>query len=89
LKYTNTKLVKADKTDMMQQHQGNVYDAFVDNYTYYIVKDKNEPKPIQLKIKSFKKVLGDLNIPIDKYLSDHPGSVNENYLVTMIKELNK
>jgi hypothetical protein len=89
LKYTSTKLVKADKNDMMKQKEGEVYDAFVDSYTYYIVKGKGDLKPIQLKTKSVKKIFEELNIPADKYLSAHPGSVNEEYLTTMVTELNR
>jgi hypothetical protein len=89
LKYTKTTFVKADKTDMMKQREGNVYDAFVDKVTYYISKGKAEPQQIQFKTKSLKKTFADLNINIDKYISDNPGSIDEDYMISMVKELNK
>jgi len=89
LKYTKTSFVKADKTDMMKQKEGNVYDAFVDKVTYYISKGKAEPVQIQFKTKSLKKIFADLNININKYISDHPESINEDYMISMVEELNK
>ena len=56
LKYNKTKFVKADRTDMMKERDGNVYDAFVDENTYYIVKGKSGPEPVQLKTKAVRKV---------------------------------
>jgi hypothetical protein len=89
LKYTRTTFVKADHADMMKQKEGNVYDAFVDNYTYYISKRNGEPKQVQLKTKSLKKTFADLNIDIDKYISDHPGLIDEDYVIALVTDLNK
>jgi hypothetical protein len=89
LKYTKGTFVKADHTDMMKQREGKVNDAFVDKVTYYISKQNGNPEEIQLKSKSVKKTFADININIDKYISDHPGSVDEDYLVSMVTELNK
>jgi hypothetical protein len=89
LKYTKGTFVKADKTDMMKQKEGDVYDAFVDKVTYFISKGKAEPLPLQLKTKSLKKAFTDLSINTDKYINDHPGAIDEDYLVSMVTELNK
>jgi hypothetical protein len=89
LKYIKTTFVKADLTDMMKQREGDVYDAFVDKYTYFIVKGKGTLQTVQLKSKSLKKTFGDQNINIDKYLSYHPGPIDEEYLVELVKSLNE
>ena len=89
LKYTKGTFVKADKTDMMKQREGEIYDAFVDKITYYVSKGNGEPRELQFKTKALKKTFSELNINIDKYISDHPGSIDEDYLVSMVTELNK
>jgi hypothetical protein len=89
LKYIKTSFVKADPTDMMKQREGDVYDAFVDKYIYYIVKDRGIPEPVQLRSKSLKKAFADLKIDPDKYLNDHPEPVDENYLVDIVRHFNQ
>jgi hypothetical protein len=89
LKYTKGTFVKADKNDMMKQKEGDVYDAFVDKITYYVSKQNGELQQVQLKTKSLKKTFAELNVNIDKYISDHPGAVDEDYLITMVTDLNK
>jgi hypothetical protein len=89
LKYTKTTFVKADMTDIMKVKEGDIYDSFVDNYTYYIVKEHGVPQIVQLKSKSLKKVFADLKIDPQKYMNDHPGSIDEDYLIDMIIQLNQ
>jgi hypothetical protein len=89
LKYIKTTFVKADLTDMMNQRKGEVYDAYVDKETYYIVQASGLLRPVQLKMKSIKKNLADLHINADKYLNDHPEKIDEDYLYQLISELNK
>jgi len=88
LKYTKGTFVKADKTDMMKQKEGDIYDAFVDKITYYISKGNGELQPIQLKTKALKKTFSELNINIDKYISEHAGLVDEEYLISLVSDLN-
>lgn len=89
LKYTKGTFVKADKTDMMKQTSGDVYDSFVDNVTYYVSKENGDLQPVPFKTKALKKTFAELNINIDTYLNNHPEPVNEDYLVAMVTELNK
>ena len=89
LKYTKGTFVKADKTDMMKQTSGDIYDSFVDKVTYYISKANGELQQIQLKAKALKKTFTDFNINIDSYINEHPGSVDEDYLISLVTELNK
>jgi hypothetical protein len=89
LKYTKGTFVKADKNDMMKQKEGDIYDSFVDKVTYYISKANGELQPVQLKTKALKKTFADLNINIDSYLKQHPESVDEDYLISLVMELNK
>jgi hypothetical protein len=88
LKYTKGTFVKADKNDMMKQKEGEVNDAFVDKITYYVSSQNGELQQIQLKTKSLKKTFTELNINIDKYIDAHPGPVDEEYVITMITDLN-
>ena len=89
LKYTSASFVHADRTDMMQMKEGNIYDAYVDKYTYYIVKGNVNPQPVALKLKSIKEVLSDLGLNANKYIHDHYGPVNEDYLIELVKSLNQ
>ena len=89
LKYTKGTFVKADKNDMMKQKEGDIYDSFVDKVTYYISKGNGEPQQLQFKTKALKKTFTDLNINIDKYVNEHPGSIDEDYLISLVMELNK
>src|ERR1700682_1064164 len=88
-KYIKTTFVKADLTDMMRQSQGDVYDAFVDKYFYYVVKSNGLVQPVQLKSKSIKKSFTDLNLNPDKYMNDHAESIDEDYLKNMVEFFNK
>ncbi len=74
---------------MMKQKEGDIYDSFVDKVTYYVSKANGELQPIQLKTKALKKTFTDLNINIDNYINEHPGSVDEDYLISLVMELNK
>jgi hypothetical protein len=89
LKYIKTTFVKADYHDMMKVKEGEVYDAFVDKYVYYIVKADSGLQPVELKTKSVKKVFGEMNIPYQNYMKIHYQPVNEEYLIEMVKQLNK
>ena len=89
LKYTKGTFVKVDRNDMMKQKEGDNYDSFVDKVTYYISKENGELLQIQLKTKALKKTFTDLKINIDSYLNQHPESIDEDYLVSMVTELNK
>jgi|SRR5579863_552634 len=89
LKYIKTMFVKADYHDMMKVKEGEVYDAFVDKYIYYFVQPDGVLKPVELKTKSLKKVFGEMNIPYENYMKIHYQPVNEEYLIDMVKELNK
>jgi hypothetical protein len=89
LKYTKGTFVKADKNDMMKQKEGDIYDSFVDKVTYYVSKENGELETLTLKTKALKKTFTDLNINIDKYINEHPGSVDEDYLISLVMELNR
>ena len=89
LKYTKGTFVKADKNDMMKQKEGDIYDSFVDKVTYYVSKGNSELQQLQLKTKALKKTFTDLNINIDSYVNEHPGSVDEDYLISLVMDLNK
>jgi hypothetical protein len=88
LKYTKGTFVKADKNDMMKQKDGDIYDSFVDKVTYYVSKGNGELQPVQLKTKALKKTFADLNINIDNYINQHPGSIDEDFLISLVTELN-
>jgi hypothetical protein len=89
-KYIKTTFVKADLTDMMRQREGDIYDSFVDKYTYYIVKNHGIPETVQLKSKSLKKAFADLGLGIDpeKYMNEHQETIDEDYLINLVKSFN-
>src|SRR5450432_103235 len=89
LKYIKTTFVKADYHDMMKVKEGEIYDAFVDKYIYYILKTDGALKSVELKTKSVKKVFTDLHINYEAYMHNHYGAVNEEYMIDMVKELNQ
>jgi hypothetical protein len=89
LKYIKTTLIKPDYHDMMKVKEGEVNDAFVDKYIYYIVKADGVLQPVELKNKSVKKVFGELNLPYQKYMDEHYQPVNEDYLIDLVKHLNQ
>ncbi len=89
LKYIKTTLVKADYHDLMKVKEGEVNDAYIDKYTYYIVKADGILQPVELKNKSVKKVFSELNLPYQKYMNDHYQPVNEEYLIDMVKQMNQ
>ncbi len=89
LKYIKTLYIKADYHDMMKVKEGEVNDAFVDKYIYYVVKADGVLQPVELKNKSVKKVFSELNLPYQKYMDDHYQPVNEDYLIDMVKQLNQ
>jgi|GEM_PF-1135654 hypothetical protein len=88
-KYIKTTFVRGNPNDMMKQKEGAVYDEFVDKIIYYLEMDKGELKPVQLKSKSIRKVLDELHINAYAYLSSHPEQPDENYLIEMIRSLNR
>jgi len=89
-KYIKTSLEKADMRDMLKVKEGDINDAFVDKNSYYILKPKAALTPVQLKTKSLKKSFGELGINIETYLNNHPqGIIDEEYLVEMVKQLNR
>ena len=89
LKYTKGTFVKADQHDMMKQKDGDIYDSFVYKVSYYVSKGNGELQQIQLKTKALKKTFSELDINIDNYINVHPGSVDEDYLISMVMELNR
>ena len=90
LKYIKTTLVVADTRDMMRVREGDIYDAFVDKNTYYIVRSDGRMAMVQLKTKSLKNSFTDLGIHIDQYLKDHPqGIIDEEYLIELVKYFNR
>jgi hypothetical protein len=89
LKLVKTTFVKADPNDMMRVQQGDIYDSYVDKYSYYLSKGSKDPVEVQLKTKSLKKSFTQLNIDPDKYLDAHNEPVNEDYLVAMVRQLNQ
>jgi hypothetical protein len=89
LKLVFTSFVKADKNDMMKLKEGDIFDAYVDNNLYYIVKGGGAPVPIELKSKSFRKVFSDLRIDSKKYMDAHYGPFDEDYLIALVRQLNQ
>jgi hypothetical protein len=88
-KYIKTSFVKADLTDMMKQREGDVYDAFVDKYFYFLSWHDGLLYPVQLKTKSVRKAFTDMHLDPDAYLKEHYQPVDEDFLIEMVKHFNQ
>jgi hypothetical protein len=87
-KYTRTSFVRANPTDMMRQREGDIYDAFVDHYIYYLSKAEGTVLPVELKTKSEKNIFTLLNLDPEKYMKEHYEKPDEDYLKNMVEFFN-
>jgi hypothetical protein len=88
-KLTKTKFVKADERDIEKQKLGDIYDSFVDEITYYLVKD-SVVKTVALRKNSVLKALSPpFKDKVSSFFSQHPeNSVDELLLIGAIEFLN-
>jgi hypothetical protein len=88
-KLTKTKFVKADERDMEKQKLGDIYDSFVDEITYYLVKD-NVVKAVALRKNSVLKALPPpFKDKVSTFFNQHSdNSVDESLLIGAIEFLN-
>jgi hypothetical protein len=87
-KSIKSKFVKADERDMEKQKLGDIYDSFVDEITYYIIKD-GEVKAFALRKNSILKSLPSMRDKVSAYFSqheDHP--LDETFLIGLTEHLN-
>jgi hypothetical protein len=88
-KLTKTKFVKADERDMEKQKLGDIYDTFVDEITYYLVKD-SVVKTLALRKNSVLKALPPpLKDKVSTFFNQHSGGpLDEELLIGAIEFLN-
>lgn len=83
-----TTYIKADFKTNGIVSSGNDYDEYSDKYLYFILFPNKEMKQVQLKSKSIKEVFS--SVPAaEEYMSRHKGSIDEKYLIEMVKALDK
>ncbi|MEO8861507.1 MAG: hypothetical protein ABI358_08795 [Ginsengibacter sp.] len=89
LKLVKANFVKADQTDMLRMKDGDIYDKFVDDISYYISYDNGIPKKITFKEKSIAKAFPAVKEKLTAYFDQHDGqSGNENFLINVVKSFN-
>ena len=90
LKLVKATFVKADPTDMLRMREGDVYDKFVDNISYYISYQNGMPKIITFKERSIEKAFPSEKVKIADYFNKNGnGSHNDNFFTGLVQSLNK
>lgn len=85
-----THLVKSDYTNAGITSHGADYDEFVDDETYAVLDvAANQTVPLSPKKKSIKADFAKEAPKVDKYLSDHSGSINDTYLAAFGDYMNQ
>jgi hypothetical protein len=93
-KQIRTTYVKANMSDPLKVNEGEIKDAYVDRYFYFIVRD-GLMYPVKLKSKNIISVFQDLNFKstdypkVEEYLAAHTQAIDENYLIQLIKKMNE
>lgn len=83
-----TTFIKANFTTNGITSSGHDYDEYSDKILYFILFPNKEMKQVQLKSKSIKEVFS--SVPAaEEYMSRHKGSIDEKYLIEMVKALDK
>jgi hypothetical protein len=89
LKLVKATFVKADPTDMLRMREGDVYDKFVDNISYYVSYQNGFPKKITFKERSIEKVFPSAKEKIADYFNKNGnGSHNDSFLTGLVQLLN-
>jgi len=89
LKFTKTTFVKFDPHDMMRVKNGEIYDEFVDEYTYYLTLKGGPLQAIPLRAAAMKKVLSAEKSKVSDYFDNNADEeINEKFLVGLIGFLN-
>jgi len=88
LKLTKAKFLKADNTDIMRVKDGDNYDEFIDDITYYISYNSGVPQQVTFKEKSIEKALMPEQDKVTAYFKQNTGTLNESYLTLLIQSLN-
>jgi hypothetical protein len=89
-KLTDTHFVSANYTDDGVAHEGNKYDEFVDEGTYYALNvESNQLQKFSLKIKSLKTVFEKDEDKLDHFISLHPSdTIGDVYLAELGEFMN-
>jgi hypothetical protein len=89
LKLVTTEFVKADPRDIEKQQKGDIYDAFVDNTTYYVIYNHSAPQEVTLKEWNIKKNLKAGKDKVSQYFDQQSNSeVDEAFLVGLVQYIN-
>jgi hypothetical protein len=89
LKLVRATFVKADPTDMLRMREGDVYDKFVDDISYYISYNNGLPRKIAFKEKSIQKAFPSVSEKIAEYYNQKENkNMDDNFLIGLIQALN-
>ncbi len=88
LKLTKAKFVKADQTDIIKMKDGDNYDEFIDEITYYISNKSGIPQPITFKAKSIEKAFPALKQKVEDYYNQNDNATSDSFLIGLVQSLN-
>ncbi|HUZ60590.1 MAG TPA: hypothetical protein VMU83_17595 [Hanamia sp.] len=91
LKLIKTKFVKADFTDLLKVGDGDIYDKYQDDISYYISYKSSVPKKILLKEKDIKKILPMEKDKITAYFNQNRNAngIDATFLTGLVQSLNE
>lgn len=85
-----SRLVHSSYTNNGFAAHGNDYDEFVDDVDYYVIDAKtNQPRKFSLKKKALKTIFAAEPDKINKYLTDHPGDIDDTYVEKLGEYMNQ
>lgn len=89
LKLIKAKFVKADQTDMLRMKNGDIYDKFVDDISYYISYKNGLPQEITHKEKKIEKAFPLVKEKISNYFNENNNkSVDDGFFTGLVQSLN-
>jgi hypothetical protein len=89
LKLNKAKFVKADQTDMERMKDGDIYDKFVDDFSYYISYKNGLPEKIIPKDKKMEKAFPAAKQKIAAYFNENSNkAVDDNFLKGIVQSMN-
>ncbi len=89
-KFTATRFVKADATNIMNARTGNFTSEYVDDVSYYVSMKNGELKKSGLSEKNIRKALKEKADKVDTYLTmNSTKDVDESFLTDLVRYVNE
>jgi len=88
-KLTTTKFIASNYSSDGIGSQGNNYDEYADEYTYYVARKGGAPQKISLRKKSLKEAFNADLPKLNQYMQTNDGDIDDNYLKALGDFMNK